>query len=65
MRVELYPEFGVIEVRIVYLLPYTQIFKRVFAAMANLFVFGTQYLSLMVLSPHFLLTLFILIFNMQ
>ncbi|WP_257670509.1 hypothetical protein [Parapedobacter tibetensis] len=41
------------------------ILSILYAVMANLFVFGTPYLSLMVLFPHFLLTLFILIFNIQ
>ncbi|PPK98274.1 hypothetical protein SAMN05444682_11736 [Parapedobacter indicus] len=41
------------------------ILSILYAVVANLFVFGTQYLSLMVLFPHFLLILFILIFNIQ
>lgn len=41
------------------------ILSILYAVIANLFVFGTQYLTLMVLFPHFLLTLFILIFNVQ
>jgi len=41
------------------------ILSILYAVTANLLVFGTQYLSLMVLFPHLLLTLFILIFNVQ
>lgn len=41
------------------------ILSILYAIVANLFVFGTQYLTLMVLFPHFLLTLFILIFNIR
>lgn len=41
------------------------ILSILYAVMANLLVFGTPYLSLMVLFPHLLLTLFILIFHIQ
>lgn len=36
-----------------------------YGVLANLFVFGMHYLILVVLFPHFLLVLFIVIFNMQ